>query len=189
MLYKLNQLWLRYEYKHTTIALLIFALFLIFFDSAAVTGLFGFVVRLGYVGAFIAGALSVSFFTTALAVVALVELATKLDPIALAIVGGAGAMLFDWILLQFFEERVFHELKPIFRKLHIHRFMRRLQHRYTRWILFLAGMLVIATPLPDEVGIALLGISHFKQRYLFVVTFVLNTIGILAFVLAVRAVA
>lgn len=187
-LHHINEWWLRYEYKHTTLFILWLMLFVVFFDSAIISGLLRSVEGLGYVGAGIAGVLSVSFFTAAPAAIALIGLADRLDPIALAIVAGAGAMVGDWLLLQFFEERIFHELKPIFIKLHIHHLLMVLQHKATRWILLVLGAFVIMTPLPDEIGIGLLGISHVKPTYLLMVTFVLNTLGLLALVAIVRAV-
>lgn len=183
----LNQRWLRYEYKHTTVAVLLAVIFIILLDSTLVSALLGFVEGLGYFGAFIAGVLSVSLFTTAPAIVLLIDLANELDPIALAIVGGAGAMIGDWLLLLFFEDRIFRELKPLFRKLHIHEMIARLRYKYTSWILIVAGGISLATPIPDEIGVALLGISHFKQVYLLGICFVLNTIGILAIVMTARA--
>lgn len=186
-LHHINQLWLRYEYKHTTVALLAAALFVALLDSTVVAGLLSLVKQLGYFGAFLAGLLSVSFFTTAPAIVMLIDLANELDPIALAIVAGAGAMVGDWLLMMFFEDRVIRELKPLLRKLHIHQMVARLRYKYTSWILVVAGAISLATPIPDEIGVALLGISHFNKAYLLGVCFVLNTIGLLAIVLTARA--
>lgn len=186
-LHHLNQLWLRNEYKHTTIAVLIAVAFIALIDSTVVAGLLSLVKQLGYLGVFIAGLLSVSFFTTAPAIVMLVDLANEFDPIALAIVAGSGAMVGDWILMMFFEDRVIKELRPLLRKLHVHEMVARLRYRYTSWILVTAGAISLATPIPDEIGVALLGISHFNKAYLLGICFVLNTVGILAIVLTARA--
>ncbi len=51
----------------------------------------------------------------------------------------------------------------------------------------MAGALSLATPIPDEIGVALLGVSHFKQAYLLGICFVLNTVGILVIVFTARA--
>lgn len=182
-----NQLILRYEYKHTTAAVLVLVLFIAFFDSAIVVAALGLLENMGYAGGFIAGVLSASFITTAPAIVVLLALANDLDPFALAVVAGAGSMVGDWLILLFIRDRLSHELEPLFRKLHLHEIVERLRYRYTMWILWLVGIVSLATPLPDEVGISILGISHFKSVYLLAISFLLNTIGVFALVMAARA--
>jgi membrane protein YqaA with SNARE-associated domain len=186
-LHALNKIWLQYEYKHTTLALAVLILFIIFFDSALIVTALGALERLGYIGAFIAGLLSTSFFTTAPAIVTLLVLAQQLDPFAMAIVAGSGAMIGDWLLLLFFEDKVGKELRPLLRKLHIHQMVQRLRYKYTAWILWVVGIVSLATPLPDEIGVALLGMSNIKPAYMLGIAFITNTFGILVLVLAARA--
>jgi membrane protein YqaA with SNARE-associated domain len=185
---KVNQWWLRYEYKHSTLAAIAVVVFIALLDSTVVLSFLGLVEDLGYFGAFIAGLLSVSFFTAVPAIVLLVDLANELDPVALAIVAGAGSMIGDWLLLQFFEEKVIHELKPLFHRLHLRRVVEFLRKKYTSWILLGIGSLVRATPIPDEIGLALLGISHFPKKYLLVICFILNTLGMLVLVMTAKAI-
>jgi len=185
---KLNNWWLRYEYKHTTVALLLLLGFIVFFDTALAAALFDFVERLNYGGALIAGVLSVSFFTAVPAFVLLIDLAQHLPAVPLALVGGFGAMIGDWLLLQFFDDRVAYELRPLFKKLKLDVLLRKLEHRYTSWILLLGSIVVISTPLPDEIGITMMGISHFKRVALLAICFVLNTLGLLVLILAVQSI-
>ena len=186
--HKLNKLWLAYEYKHTTLAIAFMLAFIIFLNSAAMIATIDFAKNLTYVGVFLVGILSVSFFTALPAFVLLVQFAQQFDPVALAIVAGAGAMIGDWLLLQFFEERVFRELKPVFSKLHVDALFKKLQRRSMAWILLLVGVVVLTTPVPDEIGIALLGISHVKKPVLLIICFALNTLGMLTIVLTARAI-
>ena len=162
-------------------------LFIVFFDSAIVVTALGFLEGLGYVGGFIAGILSASFITTAPAVVILLDIAKDLDSFALAVVAGAGSMIGDWLILLFLKDGIGRELAPLFKKLHLHEIVNRLRYRYTAWILWLVGIVSLATPLPDEVGIAILGISHFRPVYLLAISFVLNTIGFFALITIARA--
>lgn len=187
-LHKANQLWLRYEYKHTTIAAVVILLFIVFIDSTLVSAILNIIEHTGYFGAFVTGILTVSFFTTVPAFVLLLGLAQVLDPVALAIVAGAGAMVGDWLLMMFFEDRIVRELRPLLQRLHIRRTVNSLRRRYTSWILLVGGAIALATPIPDEIGVALLGISRFQQRYLLIICFTLNTLGILGIVLAARAI-
>jgi hypothetical protein len=52
-----------------------------------------------------------------------------------------------------------------------------------RWLLCVLGCCLIASPLPDELGLVLFGLINFKPKYLAVVSVVLNTLGILLLVL------
>lgn len=186
-IHKLNRWWLRYEYKHTTAALIAVVLVVLFLDSVVLTAILVWLEGLGYVGGFIAGVLSVSFFTAAPAVVLMVGLAPQLEPYWLALVIGTGSTLGDWIALKFYDEKVFYELRPLFKKLCVPSLVRIMRHRFTSWILFLAGAFIIATPIPDEVGLSLMGISKFRRRYILFICFLLNTLGALTLILIARA--
>lgn len=185
---RLNRWWLRYEYKHTTIATAALIIFIFLFDTAFMTSVFLFLNDLEYLGGLIAGALSASLITAAPALMLVIELAQHLDPLALAILVGVGSAIGDMILLLFFEERIFHELAPLGRKLGLRRFVRRSRKRRMSTPLLLTGAFVIMTPLPDEVGLGLLGISHFPKAFLFLLCLALNTLGASLVIMAARAV-
>lgn len=184
----LNGLWMRYEYKHTTLAVLAIWLFTLIVDSALVAAIFGVIEKTDYIGGFIAGVLSVSFFTAAPAIVLLLDLAQDHDPHWLALAWALGSTVGDWLVIKFYQERVFHELKPLFMKLGFGRLVRAMRHRYTSWILFLSGALIIASPLPDEAGLGLMGLSHLKRPYVIFICFLLNLLGALVVILALQAV-
>lgn len=184
---KLNNWWLRYEYKHATLAILAIVLFVLLLDSVVFTTIFAFLESLGYIGGFIAGFLSVSFFTAAPAVVLMVDLSTKLEPYWLALMIAFGSTVGDWLALKFYDEKVFQELRPLFKKMRMPSLIRVMRHRFTSWILFLAGAFIIATPIPDEIGLSLMGISKFRKRYILFICFLLNTVGALTLILVARA--
>lgn len=180
-------MWLRYEYKHTTLTLLTIASFILLLDSVVFVSIFGFLEGLGYAGGFIAGLLSVSFFTAAPAVVLMVDLSTQLEPYWLALIIAAGSTVGDWLALKFYDEKVFAELKPLFKRLGLSSIIRIMRNRFTSWILFLAGAFIIATPIPDEVGLSLMGISKIRKRYILFICFLLNMFGALTLILVTRA--
>lgn len=187
---QLNRWWLRYEYKHTTLAVLGIILFVSLLDSAFLASAFSFLEHFGYVGGLIAGILSASFFTAVPAVVLVVDLATTagLDPLLLALIVGVGSAIGDMILLLFFEERIFHELRPLFKKLRL-TFLIQNKRKRMSLPLLLGGAAIIVTPLPDEIGLGLLGISHFPKAFIFIICLALNTLGASLVILAARAVA
>lgn len=187
----LNRTWLRYEYKHTTIAILGIVLFVFLFDSAFMASIFSFLKSQHYLGAFIAGIMAASFFTAAPALVLVLELAMlQLDPLWLAVLVGLGSAVGDLLLMLFFEERIFYELRPLFKRLKL-KFLVRRPRRNSRGssLLLLAGAFIIVSPLPDEIGLGLLGISRFPQIFIFVVCLALNTLGAALLILAVRTIA
>lgn len=183
-----NRWWLRYQYKHTTLVILTIVLFVLLIDSALLGAVFGFVEGWGYLGGFVAGILSVSFFTAVPAVVLILDLANKLEPHWLALMWALGSTIGDWLILKFYQEKIVQELHPLFKRVGLKQIVRLLRHRFTSWILFLIGAVFIASPLPDEIGIGLMGLSHLKRRYVLFMCLLLNAAGALVIILAVRAI-
>jgi hypothetical protein len=134
--------------------------------------------QLGYVGAFIAGIFFVSTFTVAPAALVLFHMAELLNPWEVAILAGLGAMLGDYILYRFLQDRVFDELRPLFLKLHRPKIKILFRSPYFAWMLPVFGAFIIASPLPDEVGVSILGLSKLRKWQFFLLAFTLNTIGI-----------
>ncbi|HSE60944.1 MAG TPA: hypothetical protein VLA88_01460, partial [Candidatus Saccharimonadales bacterium] len=186
---RLNEWWLRYEYKHTTIAIAGIVLFVALLDSALLTSIFHYLEGLGYVGGLVAGVLSASFFTAAPAVLLIIDLATKHDPLLLALIIGIGAAVGDMLLLLFFEERIFHELKPLYLRVRSIFTKKKPGKPRRSAAMLLLGTFIITTPLPDEIGLGILGISHFPKIVLLVICLGLNVLGAAILILAARAVA
>lgn len=183
---KFSRWWRAYEYKHSTLAILAIILFILTIDTALVQALLANINTLGLTGIFIAGILFVSFFTAAPAVVLLISAADNYNPLLIAVVAGFGSLIGDWIILKIFEEKVAYELYPLARKFGFMPFIRLLKRKIFRPVALALGAFFIATPLPDEMGIALLGLSHLKFYKILAIAFVLNTVGIYALVQASR---
>lgn len=177
--------WQKMEYKHTVALLIALGIFVLALDTAIFTTVLGAITEAGYVGAFLAGIMFVSLFTFAPASTALIILATTagLNPVLIALFAAFGAMVGDYLILRFAEEKVAYELKPIAIRLGIPQLIYYLQDKKrTDWLVRAAGAFVIASPLPDEMGIGLLGISKIGNLGFFSVCYVLNFVGILALV-------
>lgn len=140
---------------------------------------------LGYLGAFIAGILFVSTFTVATGAVILLVLAERMSPLEIGIIAGLGAVIGDFTIFRIIKDNLMQELTAIYD--HIdgdHHFTKVLRSKYFSWTLPVLGALIIASPLPDEVGVSLMGISKMKTYQFLFVSFILNAIGIFLIVSA-----
>lgn len=133
---------------------------------------------LGYVGAFLAGILFVSSFSVATAAVILLVLAEKLLPLELALFAGAGAVVGDLIIFKFVKDELVNEVKPLFERFGGKHLIVVLHTKYFSWTLPVIGAIIIASPLPDEIGVSLMGLSKIKTINFLLLSFALNSIGI-----------
>jgi hypothetical protein len=143
----------------------------------------------GYVGVFFAGMLFVSTFTLAPAAAVLYAFAQFLDPPLVALVAATGAALGDYLAYRFIRERLFAELNPFLKALHLYRRVNILHSKYFVWWAPVMGAIFIASPLPDELGLTLLGMKKITAARFITLTFTLHFIGIYLLTLAARAAA
>lgn len=136
--------------------------------------------QFGYVGALVAGFLFVSTFTTVTSIVVIGILAQDLNPIALALIGGVGAMLGDLVVYRFLKNNVDKELMLVFGEEGEVHAKKVLKSKYIAWTLPIIGALIIASPLPDELGLGLMGFSKMSETKLMLVSYISNAFGILA---------
>ena len=132
-----------------------------------------------FIGSFIAGIFFVSVFTAAPATVALGEIAQANSVIIVAILGGLGALVGDLIIFRFVKDRVFQHFDYLIRISRSERFFSVFKLKLFRWIIPFVGALIIASPLPDEIGVTMLGLSKMKNSYFILLSFLLNSVGIL----------
>lgn len=182
----MSRWWRRYEFKHTTLALLFFGMFFLTLNTALIQGLLLTVKEAGLLGIFITGILFVSFFTAGPATLILVSIAGSYSSILIALVAGAGAVIGDWLILKFFEEKVGYELVPIAKKYGIMPMIKQMKRRKFRPFALLIAMIFIASPGPDEVGLGLLGLTKTPLRILLPVVYVLNCGGIYLLVVGAK---
>ena len=140
-----------------------------------------------FIGSFIAGIFFVSVFTAAPATVALGEIAQSNSVIAVAILGGLGALIGDLIIFRFVKDRVSEHFSYLIKASKTERIVSIFKLKLFRWIIPFVGALIIASPLPDEIGVAMLGLSKMKNSYFILLSFVLNSAGILIIGLIAKA--
>jgi len=171
--------WEKWKYKNLTFLLIsiLFALALSKYEP-----FHELLIRLGdygYIGAFVAGILFVSTFTAAIGAVILLILAEELSPLEIALIAGMGAVFGDFMIFRFIKNSLTMEINQLYD--HIdgrHHFKKVLHSRYFSWTLPVIGSIIIASPLPDEIGVSLMGISKMSMAKFLVISFILNAIGI-----------
>ena len=146
--------------------------------------------ELGIVGAFVAGMFFTSLFTTAPAIVTLGEISFLQGIFNTALFGAAGAVVGDLIIFRFVRDRFSGHVAEIMTHQSVwRRFHLLFKRRFFRWITFLVGGLILASPLPDELGIAVLGFSKMRVKYFALLSFVFNFLGIVVIGLVARSLA
>ena len=140
------------------------------------------------IGSFIAGIFFTSVFTLAPAAIALAEISQHAPPMAVALWGGLGAACGDLVLFLFVRDVFSRDLSEALPMRHIRRYLSPLHYGSARWILPFVGALIIASPLPDELGIGLMGLSKIRPWQFVIVSFVMNAIGIYGIAIVARAI-
>lgn len=144
---------------------------------------------LQYIGSFVSGMFFTSVFTTAPAIVALGEFAKTGSIVVTALLGATGAVIGDVLIFRFVRDEISGHLEHLKIPMPWHKQLHAIfKRRMFRWIPFFVGGLIIASPLPDELGVGLLGLSHANTKFFLVISFVFNFIGIVLIGLVAKAV-
>ena len=131
------------------------------------------------IASFIAGIFYTSIFTVVPATAAIIEIAQKSNPFLIALVGGFGALLGDYIIFRYIRDNISGYISSIARKI---RHESILESKIFSFSFAIIGAVIVASPLPDEIGLALMGITKMRTLYFVPISYFLNSIGI--FVLA-----
>lgn len=139
------------------------------------------VLPIQFLAEFIAGMFYTSFLTSPISVAMLLVIAESNNPIMIALLGGLGAACTDFLIVKFFRNNS-KDVNDFSKQLQFERVYKFLKIYNIDFLIPILGAVIIASPLPDELGLLMLGASKLKYRELFVLTFILNTAGILVIV-------
>ena len=137
-------------------------------------------------GSFIAGIFFTSAFTIAPASVALGGLATTGPVSVVAFWGALGAVFGDLILFFFIRDVFADDLLKLLKKFWKHHVFPSFHLGFLKWVAPILGGIIIASPLPDELGLTLMGLSKTHVAILIPLSFVFNFIGIVALAEIIR---
>jgi len=102
------------------------------------------------------------------------------NPFFIAAIGAFGAMLGDYIIFRYLKKRGLPEIDYVAKKFKIKSINKINSNKHLRALALLVAALIIASPLPDELGSAIFGALKFQTRYFLVLSYCLNFLGILA---------
>jgi len=138
-----------------------------------------FVISLGYGGTFIAGALFAYGFTAAPATAILLILAKEQNILLAGFIGGFGALIGDLIIFNFIRHSFADEIKKLSREKVVKYINHKTPSLLRKYLLPVTAGLIIASPLPDEIGVSLIAASrNISMKIFSIVSYMLNTAGI-----------
>ncbi len=137
-------------------------------------------------GSFVAGLFYTSIFTVAPATVAFSEIAKNSGTLSIALIGGLGAVIGDALILIFLRRNITDDTAVELSRSRYRVIRSAERSPLMRAAFALIGAAVIASPLPDELGLALMGISRVKLVWFLPIAFVCNAAGIAVLSLIAR---
>lgn len=140
-----------------------------------------------FLAEFVAGMLFTSFLTTPFSFALFYVLAESVHPLQVALIGGLGACIGDMLIVAVFRNSFFDDFKTLEKTLKLKRLFHFFHHSHFSHLAPILGVLIIASPFPDELGLMMLGASKLKTIQLFILTYILNAAGIFFITLAARS--
>ncbi len=172
----------KYKYPKLTLLLLMIIVSYMLFRNPIISSFFGSLGNLKYLGVFSAGLLFSCGFTTPIAL----GIFFALNPnniLVSALIGGFGAFISDFLIFgaiktSFMDE--FNTIKELKVMKKIDGLMKNsINVKLNLYLTYLFAGLVIASPLPDEIGVVMLsGLGHIKPIPFAILSLFFNTLGI-----------
>lgn len=178
-----------FKFKYPKIILLVIMMFLAYFifSNPIVEDFFQRHLAERYIFYFLFGILFTFGFTTPFAVGYFI-IANPANIFLAAVIGGIGALIADLLIFKIIRFSFMDEFDRLKRgrwfKFIIKNTISYLPNRIRIYLLYSLAGIVIASPLPDELGIIMLaGLSNIKLKFLVIISFIFNTLGILVTIL------
>ncbi|HLD10472.1 MAG TPA: hypothetical protein VJB89_00160 [Candidatus Nanoarchaeia archaeon] len=138
-----------------------------------------FLFSLGYFGVFFVGVFFSYGFTAGPATALLLILAQEQNIFLVGFIAGFGALIGDLLIFKFIRYSFDDEIKKLSKERLIKSFNRGIPKLVKKYIILVFAGFIIASPLPDEIGVSLLAaFSSFSIRFFLLFSYVLNTAGI-----------
>jgi len=129
---------------------------------------------------FIAGIFFTSGMTIPAATTMLVALSRTQTIYLVAFFGALGALIGDFLIFRFIKDRIALYILEIVKHIRFKLPSLPLPKWAIKILLPIGGVLILASPLPDEIGLLLMGLTKTKSVYLFPLIFIVKFLGIMA---------
>ena len=136
---------------------------------------------------FTSGFFFTSILTTAPAIVAIFESARYIPAWELASIGGIGAVCGDLLLFRFVRSKLVEDILGAVLHPQLIRVGKAITASPLWWLGPVFGALVIASPLPDEIGLIMMGLSDIRISRFLPIAFAANATGIYLMALAAQS--
>ncbi|MCX6709948.1 MAG: hypothetical protein NTV63_03300 [Candidatus Woesearchaeota archaeon] len=174
---------LRIKYPKLILLLLTFVFAYFIFRNNSFQQFHRVIISAGYLGTFLSGVFFAYGFTAAPATAILLILSKEQNIIAAGLIAGLGALIGDLIIFNLIRSSFADEMQELSQE-RIISLLSRKGGVFSKYILMVVGGFVIASPLPDEIGVYLFAASmSVSQKVFSIFSFVLNTAGILVILL------
>lgn len=176
-----------FNYKYPKLTLLLISIVLAYyiFSSELVTDKLNSFGAFGYLGVIIAGFLFSFGFSTPFAVGFFLTFHTN-NIVFTALIGGFGAFLADFLIFKLIKMSFMAEFNSLEKNLKLRKYFhyKFINSKLRLYLTFVLAGIIIASPLPDEFGVALLSGFTRMNVYIFsLISFLMNSFGILILLL------
>ena len=144
--------------------------------------------ELMFIATFITGFFFTLAFTIVPATIVLAEFAHHISHLQLAFWGACGALVGDLTIFFFVSDRFTQDILDVIKISKAKKLTHFFKKGYFRWLSPLIGALIIASPLPDEIGITMMGVSKTRLSLIVPISFCMNFIALYALASLVSAV-
>ena len=136
---------------------------------------------LGYIGYFICGIAYSYGFTAGPSTALLLILSKEQNIIIGGLIGGVGALIGDILIFKLVRHSLEDEVERLAGNTTIQSINGRMPYLLKKYLFSLMAIIVIASPLPDEIGVSMFAaFTRIKTGSFFLISFFLNTLGIIS---------
>jgi uncharacterized membrane protein YdjX (TVP38/TMEM64 family) len=172
------------KYPKFLLLIITFVLAYLLFKEADLTGLNKILLSLGYFGTFLAGLFFVYGFTAAFGTAILLIIAPDQNILLAGLIAGLGALTGDLIIFKSIRYSLKDELKKLAEQKIFVYFNNKAPYIIKKYLIPIIACIIIALPLPDEIGVSLIASSSSISTKTFtILSFLLNTAGIFVILL------
>jgi cellobiose-specific phosphotransferase system component IIC len=126
----------------------------------------------GMFGAFIGGILYAFSFTSSLATALYLNVPGQWPALLIAIVGGIGSAIYDLTIFSLVKQQANHGFFQMVRQSITH------QRLIPRWLSLVIGIVILGSPLPDELAAGFFGFMNLSIKKFVALSFAANALGL-----------